>query len=71
MTGRTLRENLVRLETVPMVVKVPSLPALDPGCRVRLAVERSDLIDVELQLRYVASLTEPVEAAVEVPVQSE
>ncbi len=71
VTGRTLRENLVRLETVPMVVKVPSLPALDPGCRVRLAVERSDLIDVELQLRYVASLTEPVEAAVEVPVQSE
>ncbi len=39
-----LRENLVRFDGLPLVQRVPSLPALDPGARVRLALEPPDLI---------------------------
>ena len=39
-----LRENLVRFDGLPLVVRVPSLPALDAGARVRLALEPPDLI---------------------------
>ena len=39
-----LRENLVRFDGLPLVVRVPSLPALDAGARVRLALGTPDLI---------------------------
>lgn len=60
VTGRVLRENLLRLEEVPYVLKVNSLPTLPSGARVRLSVEGSDLVDVELHLRYQETLVEPV-----------
>jgi len=40
-----LRENLVRFEGLPLAARVPSLPALEPGARVRLAVEGVDLLE--------------------------
>jgi exoribonuclease-2 len=40
-----LRENVVRLEGLPLTVRVPSLPAFDPGMRVRLAVGAVDLLE--------------------------
>jgi exoribonuclease-2 len=40
-----LRENLVRMEGVPLVTRVPSLPPLDPGTRVRLEVQSVDLLE--------------------------
>jgi exoribonuclease-2 len=39
------RENLVRFEGLPLATRVPSLPALDPGTCVRLAVVEVDLIE--------------------------
>jgi exoribonuclease-2 len=39
-----LRENLVRFDGLPLAVRVPSLPELDAGTRVRLAVEPPDLV---------------------------
>ncbi|MDP2809400.1 MAG: RNB domain-containing ribonuclease [Rhodocyclaceae bacterium] len=48
-----LRESLVRLDAVPLVLKVPSLPALDRGARVRLAIESIDLLEVEAKALYV------------------
>jgi exoribonuclease-2 len=47
-----LRENLVRLDGLPFATRVPSLPALDPGTRVRLAVDGVDLLDRSLACRY-------------------
>jgi exoribonuclease-2 len=47
-----LRENLVRAETAPLFARVPSMPALDPGTRVRLEVGRMDLLERTVQLIY-------------------
>ncbi|AUM00982.1 ribonuclease II [Rhodocyclaceae bacterium] len=54
-----VRDNLVRLESVPLSFKVPSLPLQYPGSRVKLAIEGSDLLDVEVHARYIATLAEP------------
>ena len=43
--GVVLRENLVRLDGLPLAVRVPSLPVLDAGTRVRLALAAPDLIE--------------------------
>lgn len=47
-----LRENLVRLEQLPLVVRVPSLPALAAGTHVRLAVDAVDLVERSLACTY-------------------
>ncbi|GAA5162609.1 ribonuclease catalytic domain-containing protein [Viridibacterium curvum] len=55
-TARVVRENIVRLETVPYTFKVHSLPTLNHGDRVQLSLEQFDLIDVELRAKYLATL---------------
>lgn len=46
------RENLVRLESLPLVVRVPALPDLASGTRVRLAIRGIDLIERSLDVTY-------------------
>ena len=57
--ARVLRENVVRLDAVPLVFKVPSLPLQLPGSRIRLAIESCDLIDVDAHARFLTTLSEP------------
>ena len=40
-----MRENLVRFESLPMVLRVASLPPLDPGTRVRMEIGAIDLLE--------------------------
>jgi exoribonuclease-2 len=47
-----LRENLVRIEGLPLTTRVSSLPALDPATRVRLEVTGVDLIERSLACTY-------------------
>ena len=47
-----LRENLVRIDGLPLVMRVSSLPALDVGTRVRLDVTGVDLIERGLSMAY-------------------
>jgi exoribonuclease-2 len=54
--GVVLRENLVRFERLPLSVRVPSLPELAPGTRVRLAIERVDLVERSLACGWRAAL---------------
>jgi exoribonuclease-2 len=52
VAGRVLRENLVRLDELPLVLRVPSLPTLAPGAAVELAVIDIDLLDLVLHCEY-------------------
>lgn len=54
--GAVWRENLVRLDPIPYMTKVHSLPELPPGSRVRLQVKRVDTVMMELDTRFVAQL---------------
>lgn len=55
--GKVLRENLLRLEAVPLVFKLHSLPGgVVAQERVQVGIERVDLIDVELRGKYLATL---------------
>ena len=53
-----LRENLVRLDGLPLATRVPSLPAMEPGSRVRLAIESVDLLERTLACRYAGEASE-------------
>lgn len=54
------RENLVRLDSVPVVQRVPSLPATAvAGNRVELAVGATDLLDLTVELEFRAVLDTP------------
>lgn len=46
------RENLVRLDGMPYLTKVPSLPELAAGDRVRLEIRRVDPLLMELDCRF-------------------
>lgn len=53
--ARVLRESLVRLECIPLVLRVPSLPDLGiapRGARVTLSLEGIDLLASEIHPRY-------------------
>ena len=51
-----LRDNLLRVDGLPLVLRLPTLPTLDRGARVRLAVERIDLLEADAKLRFVEAL---------------
>ncbi|MDP3513212.1 MAG: RNB domain-containing ribonuclease [Sulfuritalea sp.] len=50
--AQVLRESLARLDAIPLVARVPSLPELPRGAHVLLSVEGIDLLEAELRLRY-------------------
>jgi exoribonuclease-2 len=47
-----LREGLARFDELPLVARVPSMPALLPGTRVELAVSDLDLLELALRCEY-------------------
>jgi exoribonuclease-2 len=53
VTGVVLRENLVRLDAVPITQRVPSLTAtVVPGARVELVVGAVDLLELAAHLDF-------------------
>ena len=52
------RENLVKLDHLPIVLRVPSVPELRPGSRVRLSLETIDPLTLDLGCRYLETLGE-------------
>lgn len=57
------REDLVKLDHLPLLLRVPSLPELKPGSRVRLSIERSNYLTLDLGCRYQATLDERADPA--------
>ena len=47
-----IRESLVRFDELPLVLRVPSLPALDPGTRVALEIGDIDLLELTLRCEF-------------------
>ena len=58
VTGVVVRENLVRVEGLPLVVRVASLPETSPGARVRLGVGEIDLLERSAEWRYRETLSD-------------
>ena len=63
VTATVIRESLARFDDLPLVVRVPSLPALAPGSRVELAVSGIDLLELALHCEFRRSL-DPLTPAV-------
>ena len=51
-TGTVIRENLVRFDRLPLVVRLPEMPALPPDTQVRIAIGRIDLVEATFESRY-------------------
>jgi len=56
IAATVLRENVVRCDGVPLVLRVPSLPAVPPGARVQLSIDAIDLLERTLTCTYRATL---------------
>ncbi len=50
-TARVIRDNLVRCERVPLVVRVADLPPQPPETAVRIAISRIDLLTATFECR--------------------
>ena len=57
-----LRENTVRLATIPLLQRIPSLPELPPNSRVILEIGEVDLLDLNVQARFVSVVAENEES---------
>lgn len=62
LTGVVWRDNLVRLDGLPYICKVSSLPNLPSGSHVSLQVQSIDTLDLLLHTRFVAHIAGDVEA---------
>jgi exoribonuclease-2 len=53
--AEVVRDNLLRLERVPLYVRLPGMPALPPGERVQVAIEAIDLLEAEVRCSLVSA----------------
>lgn len=56
LSASVVKESLVRVDGIPLLLRVPSLPALDTGVRVTLQTESIDLLAAEVRARFVELL---------------
>ena len=55
-TATVMRENLVRFDALPLIVRLPDMPGSAPETRVRVAIGRVDLLDVTFECRYAGAV---------------
>ncbi len=56
-TASVIRDTLVRFDRLPLIVRLPDMPAGAPDARVRVAIGRIDLLDATLECRYAGAAT--------------
>jgi exoribonuclease-2 len=54
--AEVIRENLVKIDDIPLIVKVHGLPMLAPGARVEVEIGDIDLLSLDLRVQYRATL---------------
>ena len=59
VSATVIRESLARFDDLPLVARVPSLPALDPGARVELAVSDLDLLELGFRCEFLRERASP------------
>ena len=52
ISGEVLRDNLVKLDGIPLIARVMSLPALDSGVKVDLKITDIDLLELTFHAEY-------------------
>jgi exoribonuclease-2 len=57
-TATVVRDNLVRLDAIPLHLRLGDLPATPPEARVRLALGRIDLLAASVETRYLGPATD-------------
>lgn len=57
--AQVLKENIVRLDTLPLVLKASGMPTLERGVRVRLAVSEIDLLAAEAKATFLELIELP------------
>ena len=58
MRGRAARKHWSKLTSIPLVLRVPSLPELPANARVQLSIGEIDLLDLNVQTRFAGTLEE-------------
>lgn len=61
LTAQVIRENLVRIDNLPLVLRLSDLPETPEGNRIRLEITQIDLLDIEAKGRYIENLSAPAE----------
>jgi exoribonuclease II len=51
-TATVVRDNLVRFDALPLIVRLPDLAPQQPDTRVRVAIGRIDLLAATLECRF-------------------
>jgi exoribonuclease-2 len=51
-TASVIRDTLVRFDRLPLILRLPDMPAGAPDVRVRVAIGRIDLLEATLECRY-------------------
>jgi exoribonuclease-2 len=50
--AEVVRDNLVKIDRIPLIARVPSLPILPPGAKVELKISDIDLLELTFQAEY-------------------
>ena len=57
-SAQVIKENLVKLDRLPLVTRVPSLPEMFLETHVELEILRVDLLDLSVNARFIKKLEE-------------
>jgi exoribonuclease-2 len=54
-SAEVIRENLVKIDRIPLITRVMSLPTLEPGVKVTLRISDIDLLGLTFHAEYVGA----------------
>ena len=67
VTAQVIREDLVRIDSLPLVTRAPSVMGVAPGAKVRLAISNIDLLDISFHAEYLETVTPPPDSSAALP----